>query len=63
MTRPGLRINRNEQNESMRYVFDAHGRSAVRGWIPEDDTLGDTCNIIVLAKRGGVEQVVGRFLE
>jgi len=47
----------------MRYGFDAHGRSAVRSWIPEDDTLGDTCNIIVFTKRRGVEQVVGRFLE
>jgi hypothetical protein len=28
--------------------------SAIRGWIPKDDTLGDPCNIIVLAKRGGV---------
>ena len=39
----------------MRYVFDAHGRSTICGWIPEDDTLRDACNIIVLAKRRGVE--------
>ena len=55
VTRPGLRSNRNKQSESISYAFDAHGRSAVCGWISEDDTLRDTCDIIVLAKRGGVK--------
>ena len=55
VTRPGLRINRNKQSESILHALDAHGRSAICGWIPEDDTLRDTCDIIVLAKRGGVK--------
>ena len=51
VTRPGLRINRNKQGESISIAFDVHGCSAICGWIPEDDALRDTCNIVVLAKR------------
>lgn len=63
VTKAGLRNSSDHLNSSEDHVKDLHGCTRHGRRVTHDDTFRYTSNRVRLAKRRGVEQVVGRLLE